>query len=134
MTMVPYTTRLKSMVFLRSVQTSTLNLRVMDSHGVGWETERIFLVARAVSQLSLQGVQIPERTQAIVLTISTIMNDNTETHESERSDFLGRIDFDDLFERQFRLLFLDHLSFGESTRQLTASIRLMSAYAMKSRH
>jgi len=120
MTMVPYTTRLKSMVFLRSVQTSTLNLRVMDSHGVGWETERIFLVARAVSQLSHQGVYIGERTQAIVLIVSTIMNDNTETHESERSDFLGRIDFNDLVKSQFSLGFMEHLSFGESTRQLAS--------------
>jgi hypothetical protein len=56
MMMVPYTTRLDLMILLAAVQTSTLNLSVMDSHGVGWETERIFLVARAVSQLSLQSV------------------------------------------------------------------------------
>ena len=58
MMMVPCTTRLDLMILLVVVQTSTLNLRVMDSHGVGWETERIFLVARAVSQLPSQSVPL----------------------------------------------------------------------------
>ena len=55
------------------------------------------------------------------------------THESKSSDFLGRVDLDDLVESQFRLSFMEHLSLGESTRQLAARPR-EKAYAMKSRH
>jgi hypothetical protein len=69
--MVPYTTRLDLTILFDSVQTSTLNFRVMDSHGVGWETERIFLVARAVSQLLHERHYTAERTQAIVLVVSS---------------------------------------------------------------
>jgi hypothetical protein len=62
------------------------------------------------------------------------MNDSTETHESERSDFLSRVDLDDLVKSQFRLSFMEHLSLGESTRQLAATLRYLYAYAIKSRH
>jgi len=101
------------MISFDAFQTSTLNLRVIDSHGVGWETQRIFLVARAVSQLLLGRDPTAERTQTIVLIVSVVMNDGTGTHKSERSDFLGRVDLDDLVESQFRLCFMEHLAFGE---------------------
>jgi hypothetical protein len=72
MMMVPYTTRLDLMILLDAVQTSTLNLRVMNSQGVGWETERIFFVARAVSQLLHERHGTAECTQTIVLIVSTV--------------------------------------------------------------
>jgi len=60
--MVPYTTRLDLVLdfsansVISVTQTSALKRRVMASHGVGWATERIFLVARAVSQLKSEGM------------------------------------------------------------------------------